>query len=122
MTAEHASHQRHAIVVTVSDPVELRSLHEHLRRVPGAEVTRIPGRPGPGEQGAWDVLEVLTGSGSALAVVVRALPDFIRSRRSDITVTMTSGDRSITINRTNVGEDAWAAEVKPVLDEWTGDA
>ncbi|MDH6118825.1 hypothetical protein [Kitasatospora sp. GAS204B] len=122
MAVEHSSHQQRAIALAVSDPAELRSLREHLRRVSGAEVVQLPGRPGPGEQGAWDILEVLAGSSGVLAVVIKALPDFIRSRRSDITVTVTSGERSITINRTNAVGDAWAAEVKPALDEWFGDA
>lgn len=91
MAVEHSSHQQRAIALAVSDPAELRSLREHLRRVSGAEVVQLPGRPGPGEQGAWDILEVLAGSSGVLAVVIKALPDFIRSRRSDITVTVTSG-------------------------------
>lgn len=91
VTAEHISHQRHTIAVTVSDPVELRSLREHLRRVSGAEVVQVPGKPAPGEQGALDVLEVLAGGSSVLAVVIKTLPDFIRSRRSDISVTVSSG-------------------------------
>ncbi|MCC9308141.1 hypothetical protein LN042_13765 [Kitasatospora sp. RB6PN24] len=122
MTTEHASGQQRTIALTVSDPAELRSLREHLRRVPGAQVLQVPGRPGPGEQGAWDILEVLVGSSSVVAVVIKALPDFVKSRRSDITVTATSGERSITISKTNAADDAWAAEVKPALDEWLGDA
>ncbi len=52
MAVENASH---GAEVSVSDPVELRSLREHLRRIPGVKVSQIPGIPGSGEQGAWDV-------------------------------------------------------------------
>ncbi|MDQ2879891.1 MAG: hypothetical protein M3Y48_01180 [Actinomycetota bacterium] len=69
------------IELSVSDQAELRSLREHLRRIPGVEVTQIPGKPGPAEQGAWDVVQVLAAGGGVLAVVVKTLPEFIRSRR-----------------------------------------
>lgn len=105
-----------SVVVSVSDPAELRSLREHLRRVPGVEVTQIPGRPGPGEQGAWDLLQVLAAGGGVLAVAIKTLPEFIRSRRSDVTVTLESGDRSATVTATNV-DDATS-----IVDKFFGDA
>jgi hypothetical protein len=105
-----------SVVMSVSDPAELRSLREHLRRVPGVEVTQIPGRSEPGEQGAWDLLQVLAAGGGALAVAIKTLPDFIRSRRSDVTVTVTSGDRSVTVTATNV-DDAMS-----IVDNVLGDA
>lgn len=58
----------HLVEVSVSDPGELRSLREHLRRVPGVEITQIPGTPADGELGVWDVLQVVATGSGALAV------------------------------------------------------
>lgn len=106
----------HPVELSVSDPGELRSLREHLRRVPGVEVTQMPGVPADGELGAWDVLQVAAVGGGALAVAIRTLPEFIRSRRSDVTVTVKSKDRTVTVTATNV-DDAIA-----IVDKSLGDA
>lgn len=103
------------IVVSVSDPAELRSLREHLRRVPGVEVTQLPGRPGPGEQGVWDVLQVLAAGSGVLAVAIKTLPEFIRSRRSDVTITLETSDRKATVTAKNV-DDATS-----IVDKLFGD-
>jgi|SRR5882757_1127922 len=93
-----------SVEVSVSDPAELRSLREHLQRAPAIEVRQIPGVPAPGEQGAWDLLQVLAAGGGALAVAVRALPAFVRSRRSDVTVTVKTKGKTVTITAANVAE------------------
>ncbi|MGW7530620.1 effector-associated constant component EACC1 [Streptomyces sp. NPDC054783] len=90
--------------MSVSDPGELRSLREHLRRVPGVEVTQIPGGPADGELGVWDVLQVVAAGSGALAVAVRTLPAFIRSRRSNVSVTVKTTDRTVTITVNNVDD------------------
>ncbi|WP_410011210.1 effector-associated constant component EACC1 [Streptomyces nigrescens] len=69
---------------------EFRSLREWLRRVPGVAVSQVPGMPGVGEQGAWDILQLTAASGGGLAVAVKTLPDFLRSRRSSLKVTVWS--------------------------------
>lgn len=104
------------VELSVSDPGELRSLREHLRRIPGVEITQIPGEPVDGELGAWDVLQVAAVGGGSLAVAIRTLPDFIRSRRSEVAVTVKSRDRTVTVTATNVN-DAIA-----IVDESLGDA
>lgn len=104
------------VEISVSDPAHLRSLREHLRRLPGMEVTQIPGAPWPGEQGAWDVLQVLAASGGVLAVAVRTLPEFIRSRRSGVTITVKSTDRTVTVTATNIDD------VMSIVDKSLGDA
>ena len=93
------------VEVSVSDPGELRSLREHLRRAPGVQVTQAPGAPTDGQLGAWDVLQVAAASGGALAVAMRTLPEFVPSRRSHVTVTVKSGDDMVTVTADNV-EDA----------------
>lgn len=104
------------IAVSVSDPAELRSLREHLRRVPGVEVTQLPSMSRPGEQGSWDVLQVLASSGGVLAVAIKTLPEFIRSRRSDVTITLETSDRKTTVTAQNVDD------VTSIVDKLSGDA
>lgn len=105
-----------SVHVSVSEPAELRSLREHLRRQPDIEVTQVPGSPGPGEQGAWDVLQILAASGGAVAVAIKTLPEFIRSRRSDVTVTVKSPHRTVTVTATNIDD------VMPMVEKLLGDA
>ncbi|MGT2527025.1 effector-associated constant component EACC1 [Streptomyces nojiriensis] len=94
---------RHA-EVSVSDPSELRSLREHLRQVPGVDVGQAPGIPGEGELGVWDVLQLTAVGSGALAVAVRTLPAFIRSRRSSVTVTVKTAGKTVTVTAQNVDE------------------
>ncbi|WP_409494364.1 effector-associated constant component EACC1 [Amycolatopsis sp. cmx-11-12] len=64
-----------------------RWLREHLRRISGIEVTRVAGEAADGELGAWDVLQVAVPSRMAIGT----LPVFIRSRRSNVTITLKPG-------------------------------
>ncbi|MET8765644.1 hypothetical protein [Streptomyces sp. NPDC004658] len=101
----------HVLEVSVSDPGELRSLREHLRRVPGVEIIQLPGTLADGELGAWDVLQVVAAGSGALAVAARTLPAFIRSRRSNVSVTVKTADRTVTITVDNVDD------VMPVVEK-----
>jgi hypothetical protein len=98
------------IEVEVSDLAEFRPLREWLARVPAVEVIQEAGTVEPGEQGAWDVLTVLAGSGGVLAVAVRSLPEFIRSRRSDLTVTVRVEGREFVFEGSNLDQ------VTPVIE------
>jgi hypothetical protein len=67
--------------LSVSDYAQLGSLVDYLRlAMPGVRVTRTPGHPVGGEQGALDVLTIAADS-SVLVAAVQALPGFLRSRR-----------------------------------------
>jgi hypothetical protein len=100
--------------VQVSDPSQLGSLQELLSwAVPGARVSRAPGQAGTGEQGALDVLTVVASS-SGLVAAVRVLPEFLRSRRSSMSVTMTVNGQPFTFTATNIDE------VLPVLERMLG--
>jgi len=94
-----------SIELMVSDPAELRSLRSLLERVPELEVVQRGSEPGPGEQGAWDFLQVIAASGGTLAVAVRVLPEFIRSRRTDVSVTVRKDGQEIVVTAANA-EDA----------------
>jgi hypothetical protein len=78
--------REHGFEVRLSDPSQQRGLRTWLERVPGARVEQTARSPEPGEQGAADVLTILAGSGGVLAVAIRTLPEFIRSRRSSFTL------------------------------------
>jgi len=97
--------------MVVSDQSQLRSLREWLRQVPGVEVTQIPGKPNNHEQGVWDVLQMAAAGGGVLAVAIRTLPEFLKSRRSDLKITVTTPDEEdITVEATNVDQ------VLPILE------
>ena len=83
--------------------------------VAGAPVARRPGRPGAGEQGALDALVVAADS-SVLVAVVNVLPQFLRSRKAGLSVTvkMTAKGKlkELTVTANN------AEEVIPVIDRF----
>ena len=87
----------------VSDYSQIGSLTTFLASVSGITVTRSPGRPGQGEQGALDVLTVVAGS-SGLVAAVKMLPEFLRSRRSALSVELTVADRTFTLTATNIDQ------------------
>jgi hypothetical protein len=97
------------ITLSVSDLSELGSLQKVLGMAPAVTVSRVAGEPGPGEQGAVDVLEVLAGS-SGLVTAIKVLPEFLRSRRTDLSITMTIRGTPVTLTAKN------ADDVMPILD------
>jgi hypothetical protein len=100
--------------LSVSDPAEFASARDWLGRVPGIDVRQLPSVPAPGEQGAGDLLMIVAESTGVLTVAVRSLPEFIRSRRSNVTVTVTTADKKFELTTTNV------AEVMPLLEKALG--
>jgi Effector Associated Constant Component 1 len=103
-----------AAELSVSDYAQLGSLADYLRlAVPGIPVTRSPGRPRRGEQGALDVL-MIVGDSSVLVAAVKVLPVFLRSRKKDTSVTVTVKGKRLTVTADN------ANEVIRVLDRFLG--
>lgn len=91
--------------INVSEPSEQRPLRAWLERVPGVQVEQTAVPPGDGEQGAVDVLTVLAGSSGVLAMAIRTLPEFIRSRRSSLTLTVKiDGGKEYTLRAENLDE------------------
>jgi membrane-associated two-gene conflict system component 1 (EACC1) len=107
--------ERVPVELSLSDYGQLGSLENYVRlAAPEVELTRVPGRPGSGEQGALDVLTVLADS-SVLVALVKVLPEFLRSRRSGMSVDMKlPGKGRITVTADNA-EDAMAA-IEKFLD------
>jgi Effector Associated Constant Component 1 len=101
--------------LSVSDYSQLGSLADYLRlAVPGVRVTRSAGRPGPGEQGVVDVLMIAADS-SVLVAAVKVLPEFVRSRKKGVSVTLTVKGKRLTVTADN------AEEVMPVIDRFLDD-
>ena len=97
--------------LTVSDQSQLGELRDFLSlAIPGIHVSQIAGQPAPGEQGVLDFLEVLASS-STIVAIVKTLPEFIRSRRTALSVTITTKGKSITVTATNIND------VLPVLEQ-----
>lgn len=83
------------ILFSVSDPAEAVSLMRWLEGSGPARVARTPSVPRSGELGVSDVITA-AGSASAVVAAVRAIPAFIRARRSDIHVEATiDGERYV---------------------------
>lgn len=95
-----------AAELSVSDQAQMRSLTEYLElAVPGIEVTRSGGRAERGEQGALDVL-MLVADSSVLVAAVKVLPEFLRSRKPGISVTVTIAGkrRQLTVTAEDTGD------------------
>ncbi|WP_255947934.1 effector-associated constant component EACC1 [Streptomyces odontomachi] len=107
-----ADHQdQDSVELAVSRHGELNSLRTYLdlAAIPGVDVRRVSGTPGPGEQGASDALTVLATS-TGLVTAIRVLPQFLRARRSDLSVTVTVRGKKLTVDARNV------EEVMPILE------
>ncbi len=98
--------------LSISDYSQLGSLMDYLRlAVPEAPVKTSAGSPGPGEQGALDVL-TLAADSSVLVAVINALPTFLRSRKAGVSVTVTAKGKKLTVTGEN------AEEVLPIVDRF----
>jgi hypothetical protein len=92
--------------LSVSDHAQLGSLAEYLHlALPDVPVSRGGGRAGPGEQGALDVLMIVADS-SVLVAVVKVLPEFLRSRKPGVSVTVRikGKHRKLTITAEDAGD------------------
>ena len=104
-----------AAELSVSDYSQFSSLVDYLRlAVPEARLSRRSGRPGFAEQGALDVITVAADS-SVLVALVNVLPAFLRSRKANLSVTVTAKGKKLTVTADN------AEEVIPVLDRFLND-
>jgi hypothetical protein len=93
-----------SVRISVSDPAELAPLRRLLQAHPDVEVDQRAAGTSPGEQGAWDFLQVSAASGGAMVVAIKAIPEFIRSRRSDASVSVKMTDREIVITAANAAD------------------
>jgi Effector Associated Constant Component 1 len=102
--------------IGLSDPAELSSLRNWLGLARGVDVRQISALPGNGELGSGDVLSVIAVAGSsALVAAFRMLPEFLRSRRSSLSISVMTGKQKLIINLENVDE------VMPLLDRLIDD-
>jgi Effector Associated Constant Component 1 len=103
--------------LSVSDHGQLGSLAEYPRlAVPGVRVTPSAGSAGAGEQGALDVLMIVAES-NVLVAVVKVLPEFLRSHKPGVSVTVTvRGERrQLTVTANDAGDLA------PVIEKFFDD-
>jgi hypothetical protein len=96
--------------LSVSDYGEVGALERWLSAVPSARVRRVEGEPDSGQQGVLDTLAVAGGAGAVAAV--RMLPDFIRARRSGLTITTTVKGRKFRLDASNMDE------VVPIIERF----
>jgi hypothetical protein len=109
--------QKHSqrIELMASEPSQLESMQRLLEEaVPGLDATRIAGRPRPGEQGALDVL-ALVASSSGIVTAIKVLPEFLRSRKTGLSITAMIKGEPFTLTATNIDE------VMPLLERLLDD-
>ena len=99
------------ITLSTTDPAEISALHTWLRGYSDIEATLVAGQPQAQELGVLDVVTVVAGS-AGLATLIKIIPDFIRSRRSDVRIEMTVNDRKVLIDAKNVDE------VMPIVERF----
>jgi hypothetical protein len=93
--------------LAVSDHAHLGALREFLGwAVPGVRVLLIPGRRDRGEQA---ILALLATTG-VMVSAIKILPEFLRSRRTALSITITIQARSVVLTATNSGD------VIPILE------
>ncbi|MGW2143425.1 effector-associated constant component EACC1 [Nonomuraea bangladeshensis] len=109
--AAHDAAAPFAFVLTVSEPADVGPLFRRLDAIPDATITRRRSGPDDGELGVAEVLQLLVPSSAVLAVAIRTLPVFIKSRRSSLTVTVTRGDRSVTLTGENLDDPQKILEI-----------
>ncbi|MFF2701412.1 effector-associated constant component EACC1 [Streptomyces cyaneofuscatus] len=105
-------------VLTVSQPADAGPLFRRLRAIPELTVTRSRSAPADGELGVAEVVQLLVPSSAVLAVAIRTLPVFIRSRRSSVTVKVEVGKRSVTVTGDNLDDPE---KVLEIVDRLLGD-
>lgn len=116
--ATEAAETPFEVVLTVSEQADVGPLFRRLSTVPDATVTRRRSGPSPGELGVAETLQLFVPSAAVLTVAIRTLPAFIRSRRSSVTVTLTRGDRSVTVTGENLDDPQ---KVFEIADRLLGD-
>lgn len=99
---EHEYPER--IEFALSDYAEIGSLQEYLGLATDIHIERLPGRPGASEQGALDILAVVAAA-RVLVAVVKTIPEFLRSRRSNFSVTTTFKGKKFVLTARNVKEE-----------------
>lgn len=98
---------------------ELADLWEWMRveRDLAGMVRLVPHPPSEGELGgAFDVLVVALGSGGAVAALASSLTAWLKTRRSDVTVTIKTAKGSATVGVHNAAKD----QVLPLVEQALG--
>jgi hypothetical protein len=105
--------------ISISDPAELAALERRLGQGHGVRVQREATGIEPGSLGLPDLL-VLFGGGSTVVGALKMLPDFIRSRRSDVRVEVTVNGEHIVIDAKNADKRLQALAER-IADSAIGD-
>jgi hypothetical protein len=97
-----------ALISVTEDSDEARSLLDWLRQEDDfrGRVRLSPVAPKPGHMGGIsDTLTVALGSGGAVTVLAMSISVWLKHRRSDLTVEVSIGDRTVKIDGKRVKAD-----------------
>ncbi|MGH3405520.1 MAG: effector-associated constant component EACC1 [Streptosporangiaceae bacterium] len=96
--------RRQAVQLAVSDYGELGALERFLRlAAPEAEVLRLPGQPGAGQQGELDLLTLL-GTSPVIIAAIRMLPRFLEARKPGLSVRVKVKNTDVEISGASIDE------------------
>jgi hypothetical protein len=94
----------HSVDLLISDRSQLGPLWDFLAlTAPQVQMSVSGEAPRLGEQGALDILVLVASSGGVLAAL-RVLPEFLKARRTGISITATVKGKPFTFTATNVDE------------------
>jgi len=98
------------------DVAEITGLFQWLRgeRALAGTVRSVQRAPGEGELGgAFDMLAVALGSGGTGAALARSLTVWLRTRRPDVVITVTSPSGKVKLDAHRVKDDS----IQPLLEQ-----
>ena len=103
------------------DPgAEIESLHRFLRTDDELRSVDVEARAGSAGEGAMgpitDALMLAFGSGGIGVAVVEAVTSWLRSRRSDVKIKVTTGGRTIEVDATSVRDPSVVAALVQALE------
>lgn len=89
---------------SIPDHAELAALARFLGlAVPGLQVERSAGRPGPGQQGALDWVTIAASS-SVISTAIKVLPRFLEARKPGLSVEVKVKGSSVSVSGANLDE------------------
>ena len=101
---------RQFVDLFISDRFEFGKLRDLMASAaPDVRISISSTMPEPGEQGALDML-VLAGSGGGVLAAIRVIPEFLKARRTAISITVKAKEKTVIVTASNVDE------VMPIIE------
>ncbi|MCY1141560.1 hypothetical protein OWR29_26480 [Actinoplanes sp. Pm04-4] len=103
----HDADQRNAstvrLTVEVPDASLVSSLVRWIERLPGARTERSTAPPRQGELGTVDIVIAIISS-SGVAALIQTLPEFLRAKRSPITIKLRRNETEVEVSASSMDD------------------